>query len=433
MAIMNEWLGGEMREGKVWSDTLVVVVLACGLFSGCQPASPKAAASPAPSGSAKATGAPTGPSKVVGAVKEVDLTRVELTPEAEGRLGLTLVDVERKPVARAVSYGGEVMIPPGRLISVASPFLGIVEAPPGVQVPQPGTLLMRNQPVCIVKPILSPEARANLAPLLKESEGQVKQAHEQLKIAKINMDRQENLVRDRLTGAAALVDARAQYDAAQTAVHATEERYDEIRKLALDPNAGDQTALSFKAPVKGMLQNLHAQIGQPVPAGAILFDLAEMDPVWVKVPVYVGDLERLATDRPAGVGSLADPPGVKVRPAQPVTAPPSGDPLAATVHLFYQVDNHDGALRPGQRVGVTLPLSGEEASLVVPRSALVRDAHGGSWVYVNISPHAYARQRVFVDRVVGDLAALTTGPKVGAKVVTQGVAELYGAEFGGLK
>ena len=102
-------------------------------------------------------------------------------------------------------------------------------------------MLTRGQPVCVVKPILSPEARANLAPLLKESEGQVKQAQEQLKIAKINMDRQENLVRDRLAGAAALVDAKAQYDAAQTAVQAAEERYDEIRKLALDPNAGDQT------------------------------------------------------------------------------------------------------------------------------------------------------------------------------------------------
>jgi RND family efflux transporter MFP subunit len=247
------------------------------------------------------------------------------------------------------------------------------------------------------------------------------------------MNRQENLVRDRLAGAAALVDAKAQYDAAQTAVQAAEERFGEIRKLALDPSAGDQTALSFKSPVKGILQNLHAQIGQPVPAGAILFDVAEMDPVWVKVPVYVGDLDRLALDRPAGVGSLADPAGVNVRPAQPVTAPPSGDPLAATVHVFYQVENHDQALHPGQRVGVTLPLKGEEKSLVVPLSALVRDAYGGTWVYVNISPHAYARQRVFVDRVVGDLAALTNGPKVGAKVVTQGVAELYGAEFGGLK
>jgi cobalt-zinc-cadmium efflux system membrane fusion protein len=406
-----------------------VIMLALVPIFGCQPSGPKAAAA----GTSKGTSTPAGPSKVIGGVKEVELTRVELTSQAEARLGLTMVDVERKPVARAVSYGGEVMIPPGRLISVASPFLGIVEAPPGLPVPQPGVTLARGQAVCVVKPILSPEARANLAPLLKESEGQVKQANEQLKMARINMDRQENLVRDKLAGAAALIDAKAQYNAAQTAVQASEERYNEIRKLALDPNAGDQTALSFKSPVKGILQNLHAQIGQPVPAGAILFTVAEMDPIWVKVPVYVGDLDRLATDRAAGVGSLSDAPGVKVRTAQPVPAPPSGDPLAATVNVFYEVENHDQALRPGQRVGVTLPMRGEETSLVVPLSALVRDAHGGTWVYVNTSQHAYVRQRVFVDRVVGDLAALTSGPKVGAKVVTQGVAELYGAEFGGLK
>jgi multidrug efflux pump subunit AcrA (membrane-fusion protein) len=122
-----------------------------------------------------------------------------------------------------------------------------------------------------------------------------------------------------------------------------------------------------------------------------------------------------------------------MRVARPVTAPPTGDPLAATIHLYYQVENREQLLRPGQRVGVTLPLKGTETSMVVPRSSLVRDAHGGSWVYVNIAPHTYARQRVFVDRVVGDLAALLHGPKVGAKVVSQGAAELYGAEFGGLK
>jgi multidrug efflux pump subunit AcrA (membrane-fusion protein) len=182
-----------------------------------------------------------------------------------------------------------------------------------------------------------------------------------------------------------------------------------------------------------MLQNLFAQVDQPVAAAAFLFDVAEMDPLWIKVPVYVGDLDRLATNQPAGVGSLADPAGVKVRMARPVEAPPSGDPIAATVHLYYEVENKDHALRPGQRVGVTLPLRGEEASLAVPRSALVRDAYGGTWVYENSAPHAYSRRRVFVDRVVGEIAALDLGPKVGAKIVMQGAAELYGAEFGGLK
>ncbi len=400
-----------------------VGVLVCALVAGCQPASttPKPAAKPA------------GPSKVSGGVKEADLTKVELTEDADKRLGISLpgglVAVERKAIANAVSYPGEVMIPSGHLISVTSPFAATLRAPKGALVPQPGAIVTLGQPIFLTEPTLSPGERATLASVQVDVEAQVKSAQEQLNIAKINMDRQEKLVKDKLAGQAALVDAKAQWSAADTNLRAIDERRDAIVKMV----AGGVEPQPMKAPVKGVLQNLHAQVDQQVAAGTILFDVAEMDPIWVKVSVYVGDLERLAVDRSAGVGSLADPPGVKVRAAEPVTAPPTGDPLAATVHLYYQVENHDQSLRPGQRVGVTLPLKGSETSLVVPRSSLVRDAHGGSWVYVNVAPHTYSRERVFVDRVVGDLAALIHGPKVGAKVVAQGAAELYGAEFGGLK
>jgi RND family efflux transporter MFP subunit len=397
---------------------------------GCQPATPKAAAA----GSTKADSKPAGPSKVTGAVKEADLTKLELTEQAAKRLGIEAVEAKRQPVPRAVSYGGDVMIPPDRLLSVASPFLGTVEAPPDHPLPRAGSQVKQGEPIFVVKPILSPEARATMAPLLKEADGQVKTAQENLKIAQIALDRAENAVRDKLLPPAALIDAKAAYDVAQTTQRAAEERRDEMRKIALDPNAGSgMTTLTFRAPVKGVLQTLQAQIGQPVPAGAILFTVAEMDPIWVRVPVYVGDLERLAVDKPAGVGSLSAAPGVGVKEAKPVTGPPAGDPLAATVFLYYEVDNRGHVLRPGQRVGVTLPLRGDDESLAVPRSALIRDALGGTWVYETIAPHAYTRRRVFVDRVVGDLAALSGGVKPGAKVVSQGAAELYGAEFGGQK
>ncbi len=97
-----------------------LVTLGFGAQPGCQPAAPSAAAP------AKAAG----PSKVSGAVKEADLAKLELTEKAEERLGVVVVEAKRQPVPRAISYGGEVMIPPGRLISVSSPFLGTVEAPP---------------------------------------------------------------------------------------------------------------------------------------------------------------------------------------------------------------------------------------------------------------------------------------------------------------
>jgi RND family efflux transporter MFP subunit len=404
------------------------VTLAPGLLSGCQPPG----SAPAPAAKAAASSAPA-PSKVSGGVKESDLATVTLTADAERRLGIKTVTVERKALPLAVSYGGEVMIPQGHLISVTSPFPATLKTPPRGAVPQVGAWLKRGQAIFVLEPNLSPGERATMASSLIDVEGQVKQAEEQLKVAKINLDRQDNLVRQKLAGAATLVDAKGQYSVAQTALRAAENRRDVIQKMVMESNAGGLTTQTADAPVPGVLQNLHAQVDQKVAAGAILFDVAEMDPMWVKVPVYVGDLERLATDRPAGIGSLADPPGVRVRQARPVTAPPSGDPLAATVHLYYEVENHDHALRPGQRVGVTLPLRGDEDSLIVPYSALIRDALGGTWVYETVADHAYARRRVFVDRVVGELAGLTRGPKSGARVVTQGAAELYGAEFGGQK
>jgi hypothetical protein len=68
--------------------------------------------------------------------------------------------------------------------------------------------------------------------------------------------------------------------------------------------------------------------------------------------------------------------------------------------------------------------------LVVPWSAVTHDINGGAWVYENVAPQQYARRRVEVRRVVGPLAVLARGPAVGAKVVTAGVAELFGTEFG---
>lgn len=406
----------------LWLGLFGLAITASG--SGCQTEG---------SAAAKTAAKPVSPAKVEGAPKEADLATVSLTPEAETRLGVATAQVERKSVPRTATYAGEVIIPPGRLMAVTAPFVGTVKAPQGASLPAPGTTVKEGQPVLILQVILTPEARAQMAPQLADAEGQVKQAHEQLQISKLQLDRAENLVRDKLGGAAQLVDAKANYELAKTNLRNAEVRRDALVKMAGDV-AGGAMNQTISATASGTVQNVHAQPGQVVAAGAALFEIAGLDPVWVKVPVYVGDMTRLAVDRPAGIGGLTESPGsANERPGKPVSAPPAGDPLAATVHVFYEVDNKDGAFRPGERVGVTLPLKGEETSLTVPRAALIRDIHGTAWVYEKVADHKYARKHVLVDRVVGDVAVLASGagPRPGAKVVTDGVAEIYGTEFGG--
>ncbi len=417
---MNLVTSGERGpRGLLAAATLGVLAIA-----GCQRAG----------GDAKPSAKPPAPAKVEGATKEADLATITLTDEAETHLGVVTAKVDQKPVPRTTTYAGEVTIPSGRLTAVTSPFVGSLQAPPRASIPVPGAAVKQGQPVFVLVPILSPESQATMAPLLIESQGQVKQATEQLHIAKLTLDRAEDLVKNRAGSSGNLIDAKAQYELAQTNLRAAEARRDSLEKVMSDTKAGS-LSVAIESPASGILQNVHAQAGQKVAAGAALFEVAGLDPVWIKVPVYVGDMARLATDRPAAVGGLADAPGAPgERPAKPVAAPPSGDPLAATVNVFYEVANADGRLRPGERVGVTLPLRGDDQSLTVPRSSLIRDIHGGAWVYEKIKPHAYTRRRVMVDRVVGDDAVLASRTlKAGNEVVSVGAAELYGTEFGGSK
>ena len=110
--------------------------------------------------------------------------------------------------------------------------------------------------------------------------------------------------------------------------------------------------------------------------------------------------------------------------------PPSANPLAASVDLFYQLDNHNDPLRPGERVAVELPLVTEQRSLVVPWSAVIFDVNGGTWVMENTTGRTFARRRVEVSFVKDGMAVLKSGPNEGAKVVTRGAEELFGAETG---
>jgi hypothetical protein len=65
---------------------------------------------------------------------------------------------------------------------------------------------------------------------------------------------------------------------------------------------------------------------------------------------------------------------------------------------------------------------------VIPYAAILYDAEGQAWAYVNPEPFTYIRTRVTVESVTGDLAVLSTGPGPGETVVTVGAAELFGSE-----
>jgi len=420
-----------MHAGNSWCCSWRAVILLAAPLAGC---SPEGSTAPKPAA----------PATVAHVAKEDELNTIRLSPEAERRLGIELAAIELRPLERVQHYGGEVTLPTGASIIVSAPVGGTLQPPSASGAPKVGALVKRGQPIFLLLPLLSPErgvltpaerirfaeARNAVAQSQIDAEGLVQQARVQVDAAKIALERAQRLLREQAGTVRTVDEAQAQLTLAEKALDAALARKRLVDNIKLDEEAGTLAPLVLQAPQDGMVRAEHAAAGEVVSAGAPLFEVMDYDPVWIRVPVYAGELTQIAARHPAEVSSIADELRGPKHSARPITAPPTAAPLASTVDLYYELDNPQGRLRPGERVTAKLWLDGAQESTAAPWSAVIQDIQGGAWVYESVAPQTFVRRRVEVRYVIGPWAALEHGPPVGTKVVTVGAVELFGAEFG---
>lgn len=350
------------------------------------------------------------PSKVENGVPESALTTVTLTPEAERRLGVTTaaVDVRSAPNMRA--YAGVVGAAPGASAVVAAPFAGVVAAGEAGLL-TPGSAVERGQSILLLRGVATQTSGISPA--------------EEIRVRKIELDNAKARRRRTAELVAAEGASEEELEAASADVARAQAAYNSVNAQL---SGGDAGAAVVRAPLAGVISDYAAGLGQLISAGATLFTVTNLDAALVRVPVYPGDADAVPADAPAQVRSLnadADAPAIDgVRIAGSPTA------TAGAIDLYFAIDNSATKFRPGERVEVSLPVGGAAERLVVPHAAIFTDIHGGSWVYEKAGEGVYARRRVVIDHLAGDLAVLAAGPPKGTLVATAGVAELAGSEFG---
>ncbi len=368
-----------------------------------------------------APGTPT-PSQVSNARPEGSLTTVTLTPEAEVRLGVELATIERRNVQRTRMIGGEVIVPPGRSMTVSAPFAGVLLPPATGEVPVAGVQLAAGDEVLRIQPLPADVDVLRLRADARYMEEAIRLARDRSERAQAMYSRGEMSIAER--------DAAQKALDTVAAVRPPTSQYSYLESGKVSAN--EQTnAVVLAAPRAGLLQNVHVSAGRVVALGDPLFEIVAQNELWIKVPVYAGDtnvFNTAAITRAVSLGGRETGPGIALRP---VSGPRTGDPKSASIDLFYAFDNSQGRFRPGERVRVTMPLRGASEGTVVPLSAIFRDIYDGAWVYENTAPRIYVRRRVDVLYVVNNVAVIGNGPPVGTKVVSAGVAELAGTEFGG--
>jgi len=360
----------------------------------------------------------TPPARVDNRVKENDLTRVTLTGEAEKRLGIEVAGVAEQPASNQMRIAGDVVVIPGKTVIVAAPASGVVKlSSPRIAA---GQTVRNGEPIFRLVPMLAPQRD-----LRTTYEADQRAAKARFDTAKQQLDRAKQLLRD-MAGSRRNVEladqefgqAKANYDAAQ----------ERLNRLKTHPLESD-VEMNITAPLDGMLRQVLAADGQNVTAGGALFELADLRKVWLRVPVYSGDIKAIGSASTVMVRDI-DGNGPALE-GKRVEAFPTADPLAVTSDIYYELSNLNLELRPGQRLSATLPLRTEKQDrLSVPLSAILYDVHGGTWVYVEDAPHVYRRQRVELAESTSATAFLSRGATPDMKVVTQGATELFGTEFG---
>lgn len=340
------------------------------------------------------------------------LTTLTLSDEGEHALGLEVAPITLGPHPEQLVVGGEVMVPAGREWVLAAPVGGRIAGTlltPGAAV-KAGQVLLTLVPLATVDRDVRARAQRELDVATAD-----------LQLADARLERARAMMNDRSGSVRAFEEAQAQQRVAHASVTAAQSRLQTLTTGALDADV----SLAVRSPADGTVRAVRVGVGQSVPAGAALVEIASSGR-WVRAALSSGDAVRAA-----GVGhAWAERLGSGERVAlTPLHGPPSADPARATIDAFFALPSA-AEWAPGERVVVQLETDASEPRLAVPWNSVLRDAEGGAWLFVQTAPHQFRRRRVEVRHREGDQLILTRGPAAGTLVVTAGAAELWGAELG---
>lgn len=371
------------------------------------------------------------------------LAFTDLLKEERDKLKIETKSAKAEMVHERITLTGWIMAKPGHEVTLTAPAAGYVKISKGFEFPIAGDAVKPTQELLLLEPVLSPAEKIQVDALKRSVEGDKKKAETTLDTAKKDHERIEKLHKQMLKSDQELELALKMYKHAQEELDSANDKL----KLFAMPN------VPIRTPQRGTVLQVHVGAGQYVPTSAPLVTVIDLNPVWIRVPVPEFDLpvvDRQASieinwknpnhersDKPAFFGS--EPKQLNKSPY--LTAKPTGriaqvDPVKHTADLWYELD----AKKEGvpfvkeQMVTVRLKLGKKENASVVPYSAVIFDAHGHTWIYLE-RPDAQDGKYFFERRRIELLASHDGGVIIrptladGELVVTNGAAALFSREF----
>jgi multidrug efflux pump subunit AcrA (membrane-fusion protein) len=299
----------------------------------------------------------------------------KLTPQAQQLMGVKSGVAELRDVGRSVRTAGRIAVDETRLYKVSAKFDGYIER---LYVNVTGQQIRRGEPLFS---IYSPDLLATQQEYLLALRA-AKQSPSLLEAAK-----QRLLLWD-----ISSADVRA-----------------------LERSGTARKSLTIASPASGHVLNKIAVEGAKVTAGEPLFEIANLDRVWLLADVYESELPYIRIGATAAM-TLSYIPG-RTWNGRVTFIAPTVDPMTRTVKVRVEFDNRDGALKPDMFADVVIEQPARRV-IAVPDSAVLQTGTRNI-VYVIKDDGTFEPREVTLGTKSDRYYEIRDGVKAGEKVAIE--------------
>ncbi|OSZ77117.1 hypothetical protein CAP36_11925 [Chitinophagaceae bacterium IBVUCB2] len=228
--------------------------------------------------------------------------------------------------------------------------------------------------------------------------------------------------------------AKAQYErlkaiediAAKKDITEAKARYESAKKnkALFDANTGKNTgstkAITLTSPVSGVVGTFNYAIGAVVSGGETLFEITNLDQVFVEAQVFTADVEKMKSATSFTTTSNTDTTIYKLKLISTAQSVNAGNQSQKVV---FELINPKGQFKIGENINVRMTGNNVIRQVVIPNEAIT-DVNGKPAIFIKDKAEQYSISFVVKGQSNDKFTVISKGTEDGERVVTANVYQM---------
>jgi cobalt-zinc-cadmium efflux system membrane fusion protein len=335
---------------------------------------------------------------------------LKLSAEEKANIGLKTVVADLRPIENVIRISGVVKPHPDKEAQVSSRVSGKIAA----LFFQVGDTVQRGQRLAEIQSAEIQKLQVDLI-----------QAENKLVLHQAELDRIQRLVESKIAAQKELIAAQNQH---QTVLNEIDGLTQQLILLGLPESAvkkarAEKSVSTFAvlSPLNGVVAERGVVLGETVEPNKVMFKIFDPSVVFVEGDAFEDAAPQLKVGQQVRIRLAAYPGEVlsgKIARFSPVI-----DPQKRTVHLWVEVANRGGTLKPNLFADMDAVVGGGKEVLAIPAEAIIT-TEGASFVFVE-EKGGYRRADVVLGARDDRFTEVKSGLLPGERVVTLGKQQVY--------